>query len=102
MKFKILLVSLIVLGFSITGAEAQIVKQTRHQHHRIKQGVKSGELTKAEAANLRKDQKDIRQEVKAAKSDGIVTPAERKDIRKDQKKESRKIFRKKHNKKERN
>ena len=102
MKFKILSVCLIALGLGINNADAQIVKQTRHQHHRIKQGVKSGELTKGEAVNLRNDQKDIRKEVKDAKADGTITPSERKEIRKDQKKESRKIFRKKHNKKERN
>lgn len=99
MKFKILLVCLIAIGFGISNADAQVVKHARNQHHRIKQGVKSGELTKGEAANLRNDQKGIRQEVKDAKSDGKVTKDERKDIRKDQKKENRKIYRKKHNQK---
>lgn len=97
-----LIFTAIVMALAISNADAQIVKHGRNQHQRINQGVRSGELTKAEAVNLRHDQKEIRQEAKAAKADGVVTKDERKDIRQDQKQESRKIFRKKHNSRERN
>lgn len=97
MKMKLLLATVAAFIFTICTADAQVVKHAKHQHHRIKQGVQSGELTKAEAANLRTDQKEIRQEVKDAKSDGVVTKDERKEVHQDRRKESRKIFRKKHN-----
>jgi hypothetical protein len=101
MKMKLLLSVVIVLCFNLGTADAQVVKRAKNQHHRIKQGVKSGELTKAEAANLRTGQKEIRQEVKDAKADGVITKDERKEVKKDQRRESRKIFRKKHNERER-
>lgn len=100
MKTK-LLFSAIILALTVSNAEAQTGKQVR-QHKRIKQGVKSGEITKAEAINLRKGQQEIRQEKREARADGVVTPAEKKEIRQDQRQESRKIFRKKHNRRDRN
>ena len=100
MKLK-LATAAIIMAFSISSVNAQVHKTAQHQHQRIRQGVKSGELTKPEAVNLRNDQKNIRQEAKEAKADGIVTKEERKDIRQDQKQESKKIFRKKHNKRDR-
>jgi uncharacterized membrane protein YebE (DUF533 family) len=98
----VVLAATIILGAFLNSADAQIKPRAKNQHHRIKQGVKSGELTKAETVNLAKDQKDIRQEVRAARADGQVTGAERKDIRQDQRQASRKIYRKKHNKRDRN
>lgn len=100
MKTKLFL-SAFILAFAINSADAQTGKQVR-QHKRIKQGVKSGELTKAEAINLRKGQQEIRQEKREAKADGVVTPAEKKEIRQEQRQESRKIYRKKNNRRTRN
>ena len=71
--------------------------QAQTQPARIKQGVKSGELTKHETKTLVKQQKETRQDVKAAKADGTVTTAERKDIKQDKRQASRNIYRKKHN-----
>lgn len=96
MKLKIAVVA-IVMVLGITSANAQIHQTAKHQHQRIRQGVKSGELTKSEAANLHNDQKDIRMETKGAKADGVVTRDEKAAIKKDQRQESREIFRKKHN-----
>ena len=100
MKTKILF-SAIIMALAISNADAQAVRQVR-QHKRIKQGVKSGEITRAEAVNLRNGQKEIREDKREARADGVVTPVEKKEIRQDQRKESRKIFRKKHNRRERN
>lgn len=96
------LAAAIVLAAIFNTADAQVKQHAKNEHHRIKQGVKSGELTKKETKNLVHGQKEIHQDVKAAKADGVVTKAERKDIRQDQRQESRKIFRKKHNKRDRN
>lgn len=97
------LASVILLGAIFSSADAQTVRQkSRNERHRIAQGVKSGELTKTEAKNLARGQKEIHQDVKEAKADGVVTKQERKEIKQDQRQESRKIYRKKHNNRERN
>jgi uncharacterized membrane protein YebE (DUF533 family) len=102
MKTKVL-ASAIVLFALFTSASAQTIRQKgKNERHRIAQGVKSGELTKSEAKNLAQDQREIHQEVKAAKADGVVTKEERKDIKQDQRQTSRKIYRKKHNARDRN
>lgn len=101
MNAKFLFAAILIGTLGTTSANAQIRKTARHQHTRIKQGVKSGELTRTETKNLVKDQKEIHQEVKSAKADGVVTGEERKEIRQDQNQASRKIFRKKHNKRDR-
>lgn len=100
MKTKILF-SAIIMALAISSADAQAGRQIR-QHKRIKQGVKSGEITRAEAVNLRNGQKEIREDKREARADGVVTPVEKKEIRQDERKESRKIFRKKHNRRDRN
>ena len=101
MKVKFLLACAIMFGISFNTVSAQENQSAKTQRSRIKQGVKSGELTKGEAKNLRKDEKNIRKEVKAARADGKVTHAERKEIRHEKREASRKIFRKKHNNRER-
>ncbi len=101
MKSKILLALIIALGFGITSASAQVRKHAANQHARIHQGVKSGELTKNEAKNLRGNEKDLHQDIKLAKSDGKISRGERKIIRKEERKDSREIYRKKHNERER-
>lgn len=103
MKVKLLAAAIVAFALSVNVADAQTIrKNAKQERRRIAQGVKSGELTKSEAKNVINDQKEIRQEVKAAKSDGTVTKEERKDIKQDQRQASRKIYRKKHNNRDRN
>ncbi len=104
MKVKLLTTAIVAFALSVSTVNAQntIKGKAKNERQRIKQGVKSGELTKAEAKNVINDQKEIRQDVKAAKSDGTVTKEERKDIKQDQRQASRKIYRKKHNNRDRN
>ena len=79
---------------------ATISARAQTQPARIKQGVKSGELTHHETKTLIKQQKETRQDVKEAKADGVVTSFEKKEIRHDRKKSSKAIYRKKHNNKD--
>jgi len=72
-------------------------RRMRRQRRRIKQGVKSGQLTKDEAKDLKADHKVLRDEIKDAKKDGVVTKDERKQIQKDENAESKKIYDLKHN-----
>lgn len=67
-----------------------------NQQQRIDQGVKSGQLTTKEAARLEKGQDRIETMEDKAKADGTVTPKERARLHKAQDKQSRKIYREKH------
>lgn len=73
------------------------VDQRQHnQTDRIRQGVRSGELTKDEARGLVKEQKEIRRDIREARSDGVVTREERREIRQEQNQASRHIYKEKH------
>ena len=97
MKAKFLIVAALAVGLGVSTTNAQIRHRAQNQHQRIRQGVKSGELTKSEAKTLRANEKDLHQDVKLAKSDGKITPGEKKIITKEENKDSREIYRKKHN-----
>ena len=102
MKAKFFLIAAILFLMGISSADAQHRRHSQNQKHRIKQGIRSGELTRKETKNLIEERKEIHQDAKLAKSDGKITSNERKIIRKDQRKQSHAIYRKKHNKRDRN
>ena len=102
MKVKLLAAAIITLALGVSTANAQVKQTAKNQRQRVRQGVKSGELTKAETVNILKDEKEIKQDVKAARADGVVTPVEKKEIKQDQRQVSREIYRKKHNGRVRN
>jgi len=102
MKNTLFIFASLLLIVSVTLAQTktpQINKTRKNQVERIKDGVKSGELTKPETKVLAKEQKHIQKEKAAAKADGKVTKAEKKHIAKDQAKASKDIAKLKHNKK---
>ena len=68
----------------------------RNEQARIRQGVRSGELTRPEAAHLKARETDIRADNRAARANGVVTRDERQDIRQDERRTSRAIYRQKH------
>lgn len=78
-------------------ATPQINQTQRNQESRIDQGVRSGELTPAEAGKLQQQQGQIRADKRAAKADGVVTATERTRIKREQAHASRSIRHKKHN-----
>jgi Ni/Co efflux regulator RcnB len=87
---------------AMAGTRDHRVNQRQHnQHERIGQGVKSGELTKDEAKDLRTDQKSIRQEEQQFKSDGTMTKDERQELHQDQNAASKEIYQEKHDEQER-
>lgn len=67
-----------------------------NQRARIRQGVASGELNKREAARMRGREAGLTAEKRAMKADGVVTPQERQDLRKTENRDSRAIYRQKH------
>lgn len=99
MKLKLLAAAIIMSALVVNTAEAQT--RQRVQRHRIKQGVRSGELTRAETRTLAVRKMHNRRNIRRAASDGVITRRERKEIRRDQRRTSRVIYRKKHNRRDR-
>lgn len=106
---KNLLLFLIMLGFFATFSIESFAQETRradkrqkNQKHRVKTGAKSGEITKREAKGVKRSSTQSRRYEKKAKSDGKVTWKERARIEHKQDKTSRRIYRTKHNKRDRN
>lgn len=99
MKTRILLFAAMMFVAGIYDASAQIKTHQKVQRHRIHSGVKSGAVTPKEQKVLNYRMHDVKQDAKLAKSDGKVTKPERKMIRKEQKKNSKLIYKTKHNNK---
>ncbi len=74
-----------------------VKKRPINQHMRISNGIASGELTRAEAIQLKTQQVCINRTKKAARADGVVTRKERAIILHKQHKTNANIYRKKHN-----
>lgn len=76
--------------------DPRVNARQQNQHQRIKQGVRSGELTRRETGALAREQRDIRQLEREYKSDGELTRAERVDLHQEQNQASRHIYNQKH------
>lgn len=72
-------------------------KRVERQQSRIRQGVKSGELTRKEAKKLRSQQKKIAKLERKFSKDGHLSRHERKKLERHQDKASKRIYRLKHN-----
>lgn len=81
-----------------TQSTPRIDKRQERQERRIEEGVKSGQLTEKEAARLRKGQARIQKMEDKAMADGKMTRRERARIERAQDRQSKKIFREKHDK----
>jgi len=87
MKTTTILIATLAFGLVCGTAAAQdqpapaktprVTHRQINQQARIKQGVKSGELTKGETRKLEREQAKIQHDKKVAKSDGKITPQER-------------------------
>jgi len=97
-----LFVAIAIFSAATYSSNAQTVTAAKqastinNDKQRIKQGIKSGELTAAETARLAAQTKKLKEEKDAYKADGVVTKDERKDFKEDKKKVSRRIYRQKH------
>jgi hypothetical protein len=80
-----------------------INERQQNQRERIRQGVRSGELTGVEAAKLQRQEAQIRlNEARARQSGGEFTPRERARIQRQLNHASRNIYRQKHDRQDRN
>ncbi len=112
MKFQTLIAAVtLVVGaaaFAQTTAPASVAKdptatptldkREANQQKRIDQGVASGQLTAKETNRLDKREAKLAADEAAAKSDGKVTPAERRKLQREANRDSKAIYKQKHNK----
>ena len=99
MKLKLFITTAIVFVLGINMAEAQYGQ--RMQRHRIREGVRSGELTRSETRSLAMKENRTRHDLHRAKRDGVITRRERRELRRDRRMNSRSIHRLKHNRRHR-
>ncbi len=99
MKLKLLFTTAIVLALGINSAEAQYGQ--RMQRHRIREGVRSGELTRSETRSLVMRENHTRRHLLRAKRDGVITHRERRELRREKRMNNRTIYRFKHNRRHR-
>ena len=95
------LCAVLVLG-TIVMAEASVNGRERNQQRRIRQGVRSGELTRSEFRRLEREQARVRRHEARARSDGRFTLRERARSNRELNRSSRHIYRQKHNRQDRN
>ena len=82
---------------SAHGATPRVDRREARQSERIREGVRSGELTRGETRQLVRGQVHVHRMEARAKADGVVTPGERRRLAHAQNHESRRIARLKHN-----
>ena len=95
---SILLAATFVLSasaLSMAGPRGINSREHREQQ-RINQGIRSGELTRREASRLEARMARIRTDERFAKLDGHLTPTERARLQRELNRESRSIYRQKH------
>lgn len=102
MKQVILMVTFCCALFSaqFVSAQARTPRITHRQHtqqQRIRQGVRSGEITKGEARHLQYRQRKLQHDKHLAKADGVVTANERRHLMREENANNRAIYRAKHN-----
>jgi hypothetical protein len=84
--------------YAQTQSTPRIDKRQADQAQRIEQGKQSGALNQKEAARLEKGQARVQKMEDKAVADGKVTKKERRKIERAQDRESKKIYREKHDK----
>lgn len=93
----VFLIAGVFLAASVTAEARRMDKREGRQESRIRQGVKSGELTRGETKRLIKGQAKVHRMEHKAEVDGTITAEEKVRIEQAQDHQSKKIFRAKHN-----
>ncbi len=86
------------LALAQTTSTPRIDQRQANQEKRIEQGVKSGELTKKEAARLEKGQARVQKMENKAMADGKISKKEAREIERAQDRQSKAIAHEKHDK----
>ena len=96
----LLVLGAITLGVSAAGANTDTQRMHRRdvtQRERIRAGWRKGDLTRGERRHLRHGQAHIRRMERRAGRDGSISPRERRRIERAQDRQSRRIYRLRHN-----
>jgi hypothetical protein len=98
---KVMMAALLAGLGSAAWAQApanEINERQRSQQKRIGEGVENGSLTAGEAARLEKQEGAIHHEVQQERkaNGGSLTPEERRQVRRQQNRESKRIYKQKH------
>ena len=93
---KFLLLGAIVMVLGMSAETFAQNSRYRGDRSRIRSGVRSGQLTRAEARQLREQRRLIREQRRVYRSDGTLTRAERRDLRHDRRDLGRQIRRERH------
>jgi len=90
--------ALLMGGVSNVLAQNEINERQRNQQKRIGEGVENGSLTPGETAHLEKQEAAIHHEVKTERkaNGGTLTAQERRQVNRQQNRESKRIYRQKH------
>ncbi len=90
--------ALLLGGVSSVLAQNEVNQRQRNQQKRIGEGVENGSLTPAETTRLEKQEGAIHHEVKTERQEngGKLTAQERRQVNRQQNRESRRIYRQKH------
>ena len=93
---SLFIAAVFVLGLSVVSM-AGINRREYREQQRINQGIRSGELTRREAARLEAGMARIRTDERFARmSGGGISPRERARLEREMNRESRAIYRQKH------
>lgn len=84
------------------GPRRSINARQERQQHRIRQGVRSEELTRGETRRLVREQREIREQEREARADGSYTRLERAELQQELNQASRHIRRATNNNRDRN
>jgi hypothetical protein len=90
--------ALVVVAFASPAFAAEVDNREANQQARIAEGVQSGQLTPHETAKLERKEAKIHHEIARdrAANGGKLTPAEKAKINREQNRESKKIYKEKH------
>ncbi len=89
--------SLLLIGGSVAWADKKHGNRHQNQKDRIKQGVRTGEITKCELNRLKKEQARIHVARRHAKTDGWINHRERQQLQRLRDRAGRHIYLAKHN-----
>lgn len=95
-RIAFLLAGALLAGTGLSAQQGRINKRQERQDKRIEAGKASGELTKKETAKLEAGQARVQAAETAARADGKVTAKEHAKIEHMQDKQSKRIYKQKH------
>ena len=98
LAMSVMMGALLAGAASMAFADNEINERQRNQQQRIGEGVENGSLTPRETQRLEKQESAIHQEVKQDRkaNGGSLTAQERAQVNRQQNRESRRIYRQKH------